>query len=134
MEQSFSSNALEEVLVQKKRFKSYTNQQPRVITTDKYAATEVAIHEMIYSGTLPVKTTLQKIKYLNNIIEQDHRFIKRKIKLMLGFNSFETAEKTICGIETMHMIKKIRLKKFTLPSLVGSLIKLWGFSLNIWVN
>ncbi len=61
---------------------------------------------MIYSGTLSVKTTLRRIKYLNNIIEQDHRFIKRKIKPMLGFDSFETAEITICGIETMHMIKK----------------------------
>jgi transposase, IS6 family len=43
---------------------------------------------------------------LNNIIEQDHRFIKRKVRSMLGFNSLETAKKTICGIEIMHMIKK----------------------------
>jgi len=90
----------------KKALKSIHNQQPRVITTDKYAATEVAIHEMIYNGTISVKTTLRKIKYLNNIIEQDHRFIKRKIKPMLGFDSFETATKTICGIEIMHMIRK----------------------------
>jgi len=90
----------------KKALKATHNQQPRVITTDKYAATEVAIHEMIYCGILSVKTTLRKIKYLNNIIEQDHRFIKRKIKLMLGFDSFKTAEKTICGIELMHMVSK----------------------------
>jgi len=90
----------------KKALKGLHNQQPRVITTDKYVATEVAIHEMIYSGTLSVKATLRKIKYLNNIIEQDHRFIKRKIKLMLGFDSLKTAEKTICGIEIMHMIRK----------------------------
>jgi transposase, IS6 family len=45
-------------------------------------------------------------KYLNNIIEQDHRFIKRKIKPMLGFKSLETATRTICGIEVMHMIRK----------------------------
>ena len=82
------------------------NQQPRVITNDKCAATEVAIYEMIYNGTLSVKTTLRKVKYLNNIIEQDHRFIKRKDRPMLGFDSFETAEKTICEIETMHMIRK----------------------------
>ncbi len=60
----------------------------------------------LYSGTLSVNTTLRKVKYLNNIIEQDHRFIKRKVLPMLGFDSFETAEKTICGIETMHMIMK----------------------------
>ncbi|MBP2628238.1 MAG: transposase family protein [Firmicutes bacterium] len=53
-----------------------------------------------------IKPTNRKIKYLNNIIEQDHRFIKRKVKPMLGFGSLETAEKTICGIEIMHMIKK----------------------------
>ena len=44
----------------RKALKSSYNQQPRVITTDKYAATEVAIHEMIYSGILSVKTTLRK--------------------------------------------------------------------------
>ena len=71
----------------KKALKVIHNQQPRVITTDKYAA------------------TIRKVKYLNNIIEQDHRFIKRKVKPMLRFDSFETAEKTICGIEFMHMIR-----------------------------
>jgi len=89
-----------------KALKATHNQQPRVITTDKYAATEIAIHEMIYSGIISVKTTLRKVKYFNNIIEQDHRFIKRKVKPMLGFDSFKTAEKTICGIEIMHMIRK----------------------------
>jgi len=43
---------------------------------------------------------------LNNIIEQDHRFIKRNIKPVLGFNSFGSAEKTVCGIEIMNMIRK----------------------------
>ena len=90
----------------KKALKAIHNQQPRIITTDKYAATEVAIYEMIYSGTLSVKTAIRKVKYLNNIIEQDHRFIKRKLKPMLGFGSFSTAERTICGVEIMHMIRK----------------------------
>lgn len=45
-------------------------------------------------------------KYLNNIIEQDHRFIKKKINQMLGFHSYESAVKTICGIEITHMIRK----------------------------
>ena len=79
---------------------------PRVITTDKYAATEIAITELIYSGDISCKATHRMVKYLNNIIEQDHRFLKRKIKPMLGFDSFETAEKTICGIEIMYMIRK----------------------------
>jgi transposase-like protein len=45
-------------------------------------------------------------QYLNNIVEQDHRFIKKKIKLMLGFKTLESTEKTIAGIEIMHMIRK----------------------------
>jgi len=68
-------------------------------------------NEMFYSGIISVKTVLRKVKYLNNIIEQDHRFIKRKIRLMLGFDSFETAEKTICGIETFHMIRKGQIEE-----------------------
>ncbi|MBP2629084.1 MAG: family transposase [Firmicutes bacterium] len=90
----------------RKALRATHNQQPRVITTDKYAATEVAINEMIYSGIVSVKATIRKIRYLNNIIEQDHRFIKRKVKPMLGFGSFKSAEKTICEIEIMHMIRK----------------------------
>jgi len=46
------------------------------------------------------------IQYLNNIVEQDHRFIKKKTKQMMGFKSFDTAQKTISGIEVMHMIHK----------------------------
>lgn len=82
------------------------NQQPRVITTDKYGATEVAIIEEQYYGDISCETQHRMTKYLNNIIEQDHRFIKRKVKPMQGFYSLETAEKTICGIEAMRMIRK----------------------------
>ncbi|MBP2642938.1 MAG: transposase [Firmicutes bacterium] len=94
-----------------KALKARHNQQPRVITTDKYAATEIAINEMIYAGNISSKITIRKIKYLNNLIEQDHRFIKRKSRPMLGFGSFETAERTICGIEAMHMIRKGQIKE-----------------------
>jgi IS6 family transposase len=51
---------------------------------------------------------MRQVKYLNNIIEQDHRFIKKRINPMLGFKSLETAKKTIQGIERMHMIKRGR--------------------------
>ncbi len=46
------------------------------------------------------------MKYLNNVIEQDHRFIKRLVKPGLGFYSFQTAWRTLQGYETMHMIRK----------------------------
>jgi len=49
---------------------------------------------------------LRQTKYLNNIIEQDHRFIKKKVRSMLGFKSLETANKTIVGIKIMNMLRK----------------------------
>ncbi len=90
----------------KKALRCSHNQQPRVITVDKNQAYEVGIPELIYEGDIDCRTSIRQVKYLNNIIEQDHRFIKRKVNNMLGFHSFETAEKTICGIEAMNMIRK----------------------------
>ena len=49
------------------------------------------------------------LKYLNNVVEQDHRAVKRVTRPMLGFKSFEAAEGTLVGIELMHMIKKKQL-------------------------
>ena len=76
---------------------------PRVITTDRYAATEIAILEEIYDGGLAVKVRHRMIKYLNNIVEQDHRFVKRIVRPMLGFKNFHSACATLSGIEIMHM-------------------------------
>jgi transposase-like protein len=57
---------------------------------------------------VPEKITIaiRKIKYLNNIVEQDHRGVKRVTRPILGFKSFEAAQGTLVGIELMHMIKK----------------------------
>ncbi|WP_372827203.1 DDE-type integrase/transposase/recombinase, partial [Polaromonas sp.] len=52
---------------------------------------------------------LRQCKYLNNIVEQDHRAVKRVTDPMLGFKSFWSARKLLAGIETMHMIKKGQL-------------------------
>jgi hypothetical protein len=49
---------------------------------------------------------IRQIEYLNNLVEQDHRAIKRIVRLMLGFNTFDSARCTLRGIELMHMIKK----------------------------
>ncbi|PEI33396.1 DDE-type integrase/transposase/recombinase, partial [Bacillus pseudomycoides] len=49
---------------------------------------------------------LRQQKYLNNIVEQDHRFIKKRIRSMLGFKSFGIATSILAGVEAMHMIKK----------------------------
>jgi len=90
----------------RKALKGTHNQQPRVITTDKYITTEMAIIEEQYYGDLSCRTEHRMAKYLNNIIEQDHRFIKRKLKPMLGFKTYDSAVKTISGIEIFHMIRK----------------------------
>jgi len=90
----------------RKALRAEHNREPRVITTNKYPATEMAILEERYFGEMSCRTQHRMIKYLNNIVEQDHRFIKKKTNQMLRFKSFETAKSTISGIEIMHMIHK----------------------------
>jgi transposase-like protein len=58
---------------------------------------------------MPVGIQVRKVKYLNNVIEQDHRFIKKRVRSMLGLKSFHSAKSVISGIEAMHMIKKGQL-------------------------
>ena len=53
---------------------------------------------------------LRQSKYLNNLIEQDHRAVKRRVQPMMGFKTFELARKLIAGVETMHIIKKGHLR------------------------
>lgn len=81
-------------------------QTPRVITVDKSAAYPVAMDELKQDKTLKTETELRQRKYLNNIIEQDHRNVKRIVKPMMGFQSFNTARRTLRGIEAMNMIRK----------------------------
>ncbi|MDO4536511.1 MAG: IS6 family transposase [Clostridium perfringens] len=79
----------------------------KVITVDKNPPYKAAIPEMKLEKKLKQKTILRQIKYLNNIIEQDHRFIKKKVRYT---KSFKTAKRTLAGIEAMHMIKKGQVK------------------------
>jgi len=97
----------------KKALKASHNKIPRVITTDKYYTYEILINELIYDCNLSCNTQHRQIKYLNNIVEQDHRFIKRKVKPMLGFKSFKSACSTISGIEIMHMLHKNQAGKMS---------------------
>ena len=65
-----------------------------------------AIAELKKEGLLPKETRHRQVKYLNNIVEQDHRFIKRRVKPGLGFFSFETAWNTLQGYESVNSIRK----------------------------
>ncbi|MFL0405422.1 IS6 family transposase [Bacillus nitratireducens] len=80
--------------------------KPRVITVDKNPAYPIAIQELKEEKQIPEGIQLRQVKYLNNIVEQDHRFIKKSIRPMLGLKSLRTAKRIIAGIEAMHMIKK----------------------------
>lgn len=83
---------------------------PRVITVDKNAAYSKALTDLKSAGAVPLTCELRQVKYLNHLIEQDHRFIKRLVKPGLGFFSFETAWRTLQGYEVMHMIRKGQVK------------------------
>jgi putative transposase len=77
------------------------------ITIDKSGANTAAIES--HNAETGAGIEIRRIKYLNNIVEQDHRAIKRVIRPMLGFKSFRSAAVTLGGIELMHMIRKGQL-------------------------
>ena len=79
---------------------------PRTITLDGYAASHRAVRELKADGWLSANTKLRSSKYLNNLIEQDHRGMKQRIAAMLGFKGFRNAAITIAGIELLHRIRK----------------------------
>ncbi|RAN82399.1 IS6 family transposase [Bacillus sp. SRB_331] len=83
--------------------------KPRVITVDKNPAYPVAIQELKEEKRMPEGIQIRQVKYLNNIVEQDHRFIKKRVRSMLGFKSYETAISILSGVEAMHMLKKGQL-------------------------
>ena len=80
----------------------------RPITIDGSAANEAAIKS--YNEEHGTAIDIRKIKYLNNIVEQDHRGVKRVTCPMLGFKSFEAAQSILVGIELMHMLRKGQLE------------------------
>lgn len=81
-------------------------QDPRIINVDKNAAYPPAVDHLKADEQLPQTTQLRQVKYLNNLVEQDHRFIKRLTLPGMGFGSFNTARRTIRGLEAMHRLRK----------------------------
>ncbi len=79
---------------------------PRVITLDGYQASHRAAREILKEHRHDKQTKIRSSKYLNNLIEQDHRSIKLRLGPMLGLKSFRRATITIAGIELMHWIRK----------------------------
>ena len=84
------------------------NGTPEKITIDKSGANTAAIEN--HNAERGAGIELRQIKYLNNIVEQDRRAVKRLVRPMLGFKSFRSAAVTLTGIELMHMIRKGQLQ------------------------
>jgi transposase-like protein len=84
----------------------HEGQPPHTITLDGYAASHRAVREMRTDGLLPKDTKLRSSKYLNNLIEQDHRGVKSRTRPMLGFKNFESAVVTLAGVELLRRIHK----------------------------
>src|SRR5215471_17324979 len=80
------------------------NGLPETITIDGSDANEAAIKR--YNEEHGTNITIRQVKYFNNVVEQDHRAVKRVTRPMLRFKAFEAAQGTLVGIELMHMIKK----------------------------
>jgi transposase-like protein len=109
----------------RKAFKSQGS-TPQTITLDGYAASHRAVAEMKADGHLPEDTQVRSSKYLNNLIEQDHRGVKSRLVPMLGFKGFRTAAVTIAGVELLRRIHKGQFNFGQLSLKDGSTPAVWA--------
>ena len=84
------------------------NGKSGLINIDKSGANKAGIKA--YNKENDRRIEIRQCKYLNNVVEQDHRFIKRKTKLVMGFKNFYSAQKTLAGVELVRMLKKGQLR------------------------
>jgi len=80
--------------------------KPEKVTIDKSGSNQAALTSINNILNKNEKIEIRQVKYLNNIVEQDHRFIKRIVKPMRGFKAFHSATATLLGIELHHMLRK----------------------------
>ena len=102
-------------------FKQAINQNglPDKVVMDKSGANYAGlanINLLLILAGFSTLIDICQVKYLNNIIEQDHRFIKKITKPMMGFKAFHSAQATIAGIEASHMIRKGQLSEENIPA------------------
>jgi transposase-like protein len=97
----------------KKMMRADHRRLPLSISVDKNAAYPEAFATSQQEKVLPYDCKLRRVKYLNNIIEQDHRFIKKRVRACLGYRSFDTAERTLQGVEAMNMMRKGQVKRLS---------------------
>ena len=85
------------------------NGKPGLVNIDNSGANSAAIRD--YDDDHNTRIKIRQCKYLNNIVEQDHRHVKRRCRAMLGFKHFDAAQETLAGIELIHMLKKGQMRK-----------------------
>jgi transposase, IS6 family len=93
--------------------------RPRVVNVDRNPAYPKAIEELKGTRELGGAAVVDRFRYLNNIVEQDHRAIKRRVRAMQGFRSFHSAWRTIQGIETVNMIRKGQIRWLPTSDILG---------------
>ncbi len=104
-----------------KALKATHTQKPRVINIDKNPSYPPAIEQLKKSSILPEDTKLRQVKYLNNMVEQDHRGVKHLINPGMSFGSFNSARRTIEGYEVMNMIRKGQIDNVEKGDVIGQI-------------
>jgi transposase-like protein len=89
-----------------KALRGLNHPTPRVINVDRNPSYPSVVEALKSEGTLHGRCCLRPVPYLNNILEQDHRAIKRRVRASQGFRSFWGAYRTIQGYEAVHAIRK----------------------------
>src|ERR1700686_5396107 len=102
---------------------------PTKITLDAYAASHRAVSDLRGSGELSNRVQVRSSKHLNNLIEQDHRRVKQRLRPMLGLKSFRTAAVVISGIELAEKIRKGQYKIGKLGGQTATMPTIWQAAL-----
>jgi IS6 family transposase len=97
----------------KKMMRAEHRRLPFSISVDKNAAYPEAFSTSQEERVVPQDCKLRRVKYLNSVIEQDHRFVKKKVRASQCFKSFHTAERTLEGIESINMMRKGQVKRLS---------------------
>ena len=103
----------------KKLMRAEHRRLPFSISVDKNAAYPEAFGTSQREKIVPQDCKLRRVKYLNNVIEQDHRFVKERVRASQCFKSFHTAERTLEGIEAVNMIRKGQVKRLAGSDAMG---------------
>src|SRR3954471_24420335 len=98
---------------------SANHPRPRVVNVDRNPAYPRAIEELKCTRELGRRCRCRAVRYLNNVVEQDHRAIKRRVRAMQGFRSFHSAWRTIQGIETVNMLRKGQIRWVAKEDIAG---------------